>query len=133
MGLLGVIIAFRSRKRQVVGSTAIILLAGITLLVAGSIRMPAVEAQANVMSDAAAASSVSQVEYGRQLFLAKGCITCHYNSKAARSSEYWTIEMGAPDLSNFSANPDVIFMRLKDPASVNDGPGHGHTARQPSW
>jgi cytochrome c1 len=26
--------------------------------------------------------------------------------------------MGAPNLSNFSANPEIIFMRLKDPASV---------------
>jgi hypothetical protein len=26
--------------------------------------------------------------------------------------------MGATNLSNFSANPEVLFMRLKDPASV---------------
>jgi cytochrome c peroxidase len=58
------------------------------------------------------------VELGRDLFIAKGCITCHYNSRAGSSSEYWTIDMGAPDLSKFSANPEIIFMRLKDPSSV---------------
>ena len=26
--------------------------------------------------------------------------------------------MGAPNLSNFSASPEVLFMRLKDPTSV---------------
>ena len=118
MGALGTVIAFRSRNRQVVGFTVVTLLAGVTLLIAGAGRASAVEAQTNSVPDAVAASSVAQVEYGRQLFISKGCITCHYNSKAGSSSEYWTIEIGAPDLSNFSANPEVIFLRLKDPSSV---------------
>ena len=63
-------------------------------------------------------ASISQVELGRQLFIAKGCITCHVNSKATRDSEYWTIEMGAPNLSNFSASPEILFLRLKDPAAA---------------
>ncbi len=29
-----------------------------------------------------------------------------------------TIEMGAPDLSKFSASPEVLVIRLKDPAAV---------------
>ena len=118
VGLVGALIAFRSRNRQVAGLTAISLLAGVSLLIAGSVRTSAAEAQTNSAPDTLAASTVSQVEHGRQLFIAKGCITCHYNSKAASASEYWTIEMGAPNLSNYSANPEVIFMRLKDPASV---------------
>ena len=61
---------------------------------------------------------LSEVERGRQLFVAKGCITCHYNSKAGSRSEYVTIEMGATDLSNFSASPEVLFVRLKDPAAA---------------
>lgn len=118
VGLVGALIAFRSRNRQVVALTVISLVAGITLLIVGAAQPSAAEAQADFASDALADSSASQVEYGRQLFIAKGCITCHYNSKAASPSEYWTIEMGAPNLSNFSADPQIIFMRLKDPASV---------------
>ena len=118
VGLVGALIAFRSRNRQAVALTVVSLLAGVTLFIAGTGQASAVEAQADFVSNAVEDSSISQVEYGRQLFIAKGCITCHYNSKAGNSSEYWTIEMGAPDLSSFSANPEVIFMRLKDPASV---------------
>lgn len=118
VGLVGALIAFRSRNRQAVALTVVSLLAGVTLFIAGTGQASAVEAQADFVSNAVEDSSISQVEYGRQLFIAKGCITCHYNSKAGNSSEYWTIEMGAPDLSSFSANAEVIFMRLKDPASV---------------
>lgn len=118
VGLVGALIAFRSRNRLVAALTVVSLLAGVTLFIAGAGQASAVEAQADIAPDVVKADSVSQVEYGRQLFIAKGCITCHYNSKAGSSSEYWTIEMGASNLSNFSANPEIIFMRLKDPASV---------------
>jgi len=77
-----------------------------------------VEAQTAASSRNGAVSSPSQVEFGKQLFIAKGCITCHQNSKVGSSSDYWTIDMGAPNLSKFSAVPEVISMRLKDPASV---------------
>lgn len=118
IGLVGAVIAVRRRSRLVTGLTVISLLAAVSLFIAGAGQASAVEAQAKSESVVAETSSISQVEYGKQLFIAKGCITCHYNSKAGSSSEYWTIEMGAPNLSNFSANPEIIFMRLKDPASV---------------
>lgn len=112
-GLIGATLTLRQRNRWAMALTVACLAVGAASFMMGS-AVPAVEAQ-NVSSSNA---SISQVELGRQLFLAKGCITCHTNSRAASSSEYWTIEMGAPDLSKFSANPDVIFMRLKDPTSV---------------
>lgn len=112
-GLIGATLTLRRRNRWAMALTVACLAVGAASFMMGS-AVPAVEAQ-NVSSSNA---SISQVELGRQLFLAKGCITCHTNSRAASSSEYWTIEMGAPDLSKFSANPEVIFMRLKDPTSV---------------
>jgi len=118
VGLVGAVIAFRRRSRQVMVVTVLCLLVGVALFIAGAATASSAEAQAESASEAINVSSVSQIELGRQLFLAKGCITCHYNSKAASSSEYWTIEMGATNLSNFSASPEVIFMRLKDPSSV---------------
>lgn len=116
-GLVALLITFRSKSRTALALTVFCLVVGAVTLVTGS-AVPGVEAQSKLSENDAAPSSLSQVEYGRQLFIAKGCITCHYNSKAADSSEYWTIEMGAPNLSKFSANPEVIFMRLKDPSSV---------------
>ncbi|HEX6035141.1 MAG TPA: cytochrome c, partial [Anaerolineales bacterium] len=77
-----------------------------------------VEAQGKESSGQSVESSPSQVELGRQLFLAKGCITCHYNSRAADRNDYWTIDIGAPDLSNYSAHPEILFIRLKDPIAA---------------
>ncbi|MFT3894987.1 MAG: c-type cytochrome [Anaerolineales bacterium] len=111
--LVGGVLALRQRNRWAIGLTVACLVAGAASFITGA-AVPAVEAQSVSSSN----SSLSQVELGRQLFLAKGCITCHTNSRAKAPADAWTIQMGAPDLSKFSANSEVIFMRLKDPTSV---------------
>jgi mono/diheme cytochrome c family protein len=93
-------------------------LVGLGSFVTGSSVPESVEAQSKSSAEMVGAQSISQAELGRQLFLAKGCITCHYNSKAASESEYWTIDNGAPNLSKFSASPEVLRLRLKNPTSV---------------
>ncbi len=120
IGLVGLVMAFRRKSRFVMALTALCLLVGLALVMAGTGTSAALSRGEGSAVDAKSESSlgVSQVELGRQLFLAKGCITCHYNSKAASSSEYWTIEMGATNLSKFSASPEALRLRLKDPASV---------------
>lgn len=118
IGLAGLAVAYQRKSRLAVGLTAVCLLVGLGSFVTGSGVPESVEAQSKSAVEAASAPSISQVELGRQLFLAKGCITCHYNSKAASESEYWTIDMGAPNLSKFSASPEALRLRLKDPASV---------------
>lgn len=120
-GLIGAVIALRRRSRLAVALTAACLLAGVALPIAGASRASTVEAKAepeSKVAEVSSAPSISKQELGKQLFIAKGCITCHYNSKAGSPADYWTIEMGAPNLSKFSADPKIIFMRLKDPASV---------------
>lgn len=117
VGLVALFFAVRRRSRPALVLTALCLAVGVVSFMTGS-TVPAVEAQSKSSNEPMVPSSISQVEYGRQLFIAKGCITCHYNSKAASSSDYWTIEMGAPNLSKFSASAEVIAMRLKDPSSV---------------
>lgn len=107
--IVGVAWTVRRRNRWAAALTVLCLVVGVVSFMTGA-TVPVVEAQNG--------SSIPQVELGRQLFIAKGCITCHSNSRAVNSSEYWTIEIGAPDLSKFSANSDVIAMRLKDPTSV---------------
>lgn len=115
VGVVGAMIAFQRRSRPVAVLTMVSLLAGVVLFVVGAGLTSDVQAKSE---SGAVDPSISQVEYGRQLFIAKGCITCHYNSRAGSPSDYWTIEMGAPNLSTFSASPEIIFMRLKDPSSV---------------
>ena len=118
IGLAGLVVAYQRKSRLAVGLTAVCLLVGLGSFVTGSGVPESVEAQSKSAVEAASAPSISQVELGRQLFLAKGCITCHYNSRAASESDYWTIDMGAPNLSKFSASPEALRLRLKDPASV---------------
>jgi len=116
-GLVGAALTFRKRSRLGMALTAACLVIGVASFMTGA-AVPAVEAQSESSSKASGEPSISQVDLGRQLFVAKGCITCHYNSKVANSSEYWTIDMGAPNLSTFSAIPEVLRLRLKDPTSV---------------
>jgi len=118
IGLIGLVVAFRRKSRLAVALTIFCLLVGIASFITGTSQTPEVEAQSKPSSETLSDTSISQIELGRQLFIAKGCITCHVNSKAARVSEYWTIEMGATNLSKFSAHPDVLRMRLQDPSSV---------------
>lgn len=121
IGLASLFIAFQRKSKVAVTITALCLMIGFALTLAGT-TVPEVEAQSESapVESKSSDETLSQVEYGRQLFIVKGCITCHYNSRAASSSEYWTIEVtGATNLSNFSAAPLVLEMRLKDPTSVN--------------
>jgi cytochrome c2 len=62
-------------------------------------------------------TSISQVELGEHLFVTKGCITCHSNSKVSNSFGYMKVNAG-PDLTKFSASPEALRLRLKDPSSV---------------
>ncbi|HET9907246.1 MAG TPA: hypothetical protein VFQ23_11410 [Anaerolineales bacterium] len=117
IGVVGLVSAFRYKSRFTLGLTAVCLLIGVGALLAASSAPAKVEAQSS--SEAISLSSLSQVELGEQLFVAKGCITCHVNTKVTDYSDYWTIGFeGATNLSNFSAHPDVLRMRLKDPTSV---------------
>lgn len=117
VGFAGLVVALRNKSRFPLGLTLVCLLIGVTALVAESSSPVEVEAQTS--SGAANISSISQVDLGQQLFVAKGCITCHVNTKVPNSHDYLTIGYeSATNLSNFSAHPDVLRMRLKDPTLV---------------
>ncbi|MGB8982926.1 MAG: c-type cytochrome [Anaerolineales bacterium] len=118
IGLIALAVAYRRRSRLAIALTVFCLLAGMASFLPAAASALGSESQSKPAVEVPVDSSASQVELGRQLFIAKGCITCHYNSKTAHRSDYWTIEMGAPDLSKFTGNAEVLFMRLKDPASV---------------
>jgi len=117
LAFAGLVMVFRRRSRMTGVLTGLCLLIGIASFIMES-AVPQVEAQGKSASEAIVESSIPQVELGRQLFIAKGCITCHVNTKATGNSEYLTIDMGATNLSNFSASPEILFIRLKDPAAA---------------
>jgi hypothetical protein len=116
-GVAGLVSALRHKSRFTLGLTIVCLMIGIASLIAASTSPAKVEAQSS--SETLDGSSLSQVELGKQLFVAKGCITCHVNTKVTNSHDYLTVQYeNATNLSNFSAHPDVLRMRLKDPTSV---------------
>jgi mono/diheme cytochrome c family protein len=117
IGLIGLVVAFRRRSRLAGALTALCLVVGVGSFMKGS-AVPAVEAESASSPEAMGEASDSQVELGQQLFVAKGCITCHVNTKVPGSEEYWTIDMGATNLSTFSASPEILRIRLKDPTAA---------------
>ena len=116
IGLTGLAFVFWRRSRLAVALTVVCLLVGVGSFVAAP-DVPEVEAQGKSSSETISEPSISQVELGGRLFVAKGCITCHIHTKVASASEKWVTEAG-PNLTYFSASPEALFMRLKDPSSV---------------
>jgi hypothetical protein len=119
VGFVGLVLAYQRKSRLALALTVAAISVGLASFMTGS-AVPEAEAQtrSESSSDVLSDSSVSQADLGRQLFVAKGCITCHVNNRVDRASAYWTVEMGAPNLSNYSASPEILFIRLKDPAAA---------------
>lgn len=113
----GTVMAFQRKSRWAVALVVIGLGVGLVSLRMGP-AVPEVEAESESVVEAESGLSLSDAEFGAQLFVAKGCVTCHVNRKVENSYDYWTIDMGAPDLTNFSASPEVLRIRLKDPSAA---------------
>jgi hypothetical protein len=74
-------------------------------------------------SDKTEAEEVSsaQVEIGRDLFIAKGCIVCHHHSalsEVRRDFSDFRVGPDLPSLMTMSADPAFLYKWLKDPATV---------------
>jgi len=67
-------------------------------------------------------SNLSQVELGRQLFIAKGCTTCHARTGITRSENTIYVDTG-PSLTTL-ANPAPEYLKawLKKPTSIKSNP-----------
>ena len=81
VGVIGLIFVFRRRSRFAMVLTVACLLVGIGSFVAAP-AVPKAEAQSEASNEPVReASSISQAERGQQLFVTKGCVTCHVNNK----------------------------------------------------
>jgi mono/diheme cytochrome c family protein len=118
VGLIGlVVLVFRRRTHLAAGLVIVSLLVGLGSFAAMP-AVPEVDAQSpSSPKEASRDKSIPPVELGEQLFVVKGCITCHSNSKVSNSMGYMKVNVG-PDLTKFSASPEALRLRLKDPASV---------------
>lgn len=117
-GLTGIVLGllfFRNRKSWAVALVVAGLLVGGYGVVSAA-SQPEVKEEAKPVVAAPSTSEISQVELGRQLFIAKGCITCHYHSDVQGYSTYGFDDF--PNLTNFTASAEYLRMWLKDPNSV---------------
>jgi hypothetical protein len=114
IGIASVLIGLFAMKTKNLWALALVL---IGLIVSG-VGFVSAAGQATVKSEAQVPimDASSQVDFGRDLFVAKGCLTCHSHLETNQFREFG-VDAG-PDLTNFSAAPEYLRMRLKDPKSV---------------
>jgi len=118
LGVIGLGVTWMRNNRKALALTGLCLVVGLGSFVTGS-AVPKAEAQSKSQAtEITSESSLSLEESGQKLFVAKGCVTCHVNHKVANDSDYWIIDMGAPDLSNFSADPGYLDKWLFKPSAV---------------
>lgn len=114
IGLVSVLIGLFAMKTKNLWALTLVLIG----LVVGGVGLVSAAGQAEVKSEAQAPilDQTAQVDFGRDLFVAKGCLTCHSHLETNQFREFG-VDAG-PDLTNFSAAPEYLRMRLKDPKSV---------------
>jgi cytochrome c2 len=64
---------------------------------------------------AAPNASAAQVAYGKALFSAKGCVTCHHHAAVPGSGAFGE---GNPDLTSYRWTAEYLHTWLKDPAAL---------------
>lgn len=118
IGLIGLAFALRRKSRLAVALTVSCLLVGLGSFVRGTGMTSSVEAQGKSSSAAQTDSSLPQVELGYQLFIAKGCVTCHTNTKIPSAmTGSITVDEG-PNLTNYSASSDYLTKWLFKPSAI---------------
>jgi cytochrome c2 len=60
--------------------------------------------------------AVADAQYGRALFSAKGCATCHHHGAVPGSGQIGGSDV--PDLTHYPANAEFLRTWLKDPRAI---------------
>jgi cytochrome c2 len=95
--------------------SAILAALGLGLLLLSVVPWRSPEPAASNSTPAAPTAAASpDAAYGKALFSAKGCITCHRHAAIAGSGAIG----GGPDLSTYPANPEFLRNWLKDPQAI---------------
>lgn len=85
---------------------------GLALLVVSALPEQAAPAAATSVS---AAPTPDEIAYGRALFSAKGCVSCHQHAAIGGSG---TFSEDAPDLTKYRWSADFLRTWLQNPAAV---------------
>jgi cytochrome c len=94
---------------------------GLALLVVSALPSPGAAVgtpAAPTSAPAASSATVADAAYGKALFLAKGCATCHHHAALPGSGG---MGEGVPDLTTYRWEADYLRAWLKDPSAVKPG------------
>jgi cytochrome c2 len=91
---------------------------GLALVVLSALPGTAAGTPAAATSVPSAVVETTNATYGKALFLAKGCATCHHHAAVAGSGG---LGEGVPDLTTYRWNADYLRTWLKDPSAVKPG------------
>jgi len=94
-----------------------LILVALALLLASLFPWP-IAAEEAQNGQPAEESTVSVVEQGRALFLAKGCVSCHVHAALGELSAKASV---GPNLSFYQPDPDFVRRWLRDPAAIKPG------------
>ena len=91
---------------------------GLALLALSALPGRAATPVAAVAPTAAPAPTAmtTDVAYGRALFSAKGCVTCHHHGAIPGSGQLGGSDV--PDLTNYTVNVEFLRTWLKDPRAI---------------
>jgi len=101
--------------------SVVLAIIGLALLLVSSLPAPSAISVAQAPptaappADAAGAASETEVAYGKALFLAKGCVSCHHHAAIAGSGAF---SEGNPDLTTFRWSAEYLRTWLQNPAAV---------------
>jgi mono/diheme cytochrome c family protein len=118
LGLALVCVALWLAWRKRAGWTPALVLIG---LLVGGVGLASAASKPADLAPAtgkpAAGEPISGEEYGKKLFIAKGCVTCHVNPRVEAVFAPLHITVGK-DLTSYAAAPEFLRLWLKDPAAV---------------
>lgn len=108
--VIGAALIIRYRTQKTLRST------GIGLSVVAGLLLVVFISYANAQARRVQPIPVSGAdpEMGQQLFLAKGCVVCHVNTRAIANAETYSVSFG-PDLSTYQNDPEYLRQFLADP------------------
>jgi cytochrome c2 len=117
LGVLGGLLAMQKKVRWAAAFVVIgLLVSGVGFVSAANQPKAEAKSEVEAQEEVPGVSSASQVEMGRNLFIAKGCMMCHSHSETNKIREFG-IDAG-PDLTNITASPEYLRLWLKDPRAA---------------
>lgn len=112
LGLLATFKAFRTRRsRWGYGLAALSLALGLFAALSFSNQSE------NLAQAAVNTGKLVTASAGRDLFINKGCLTCHDHSGVEIEGTYYRVSEG-PNLSKFTGDPDYLRRWLSDPKAI---------------